>query len=176
MATRKDIQEALELLDASDDQHWTEDGMPRVDVVSSLVGKSVSREEITSIAPKFTRNKPILGADDTDDTPKVIEPVAPLAVSRDDYNAQIAAKSDEITVANATLNEHKRRLQLLEAERDAMIIKRDKLHKPICHADAIKAMVAATKSAQNKTPMDAALGIRRPAIRPQIPMLQPAGA
>lgn len=49
------IKEALVQLDALDDEQWTQDGAPKTDVVSELVGKKVSRAEIIDAAPKFSR-------------------------------------------------------------------------------------------------------------------------
>lgn len=48
------IKDALENLDLDNDDHWTQDGAPRLDAV----GKGVTRQEILSVAPHFTRNHP----------------------------------------------------------------------------------------------------------------------
>ena len=50
-----DIKEALAQLDSMEDSHWTADGAPAVDAVSGLVGKKVTRADITNAAPKFSR-------------------------------------------------------------------------------------------------------------------------
>lgn len=49
------ITEALAHLDPDRDEDWTADGQPRVDVVSSLVGAPVHRQQIIDAAPNFTR-------------------------------------------------------------------------------------------------------------------------
>ena len=49
------ILEALHLLDPSDDAHWTSDGLPLVDIVSSVMAEPVKRQEITAAAPTFQR-------------------------------------------------------------------------------------------------------------------------
>lgn len=50
------ILKALEQLDPAKDEHWTADGMPRVDVVAGLTGnEAVKRADITQAAPQFTR-------------------------------------------------------------------------------------------------------------------------
>lgn len=51
-----ELREALESLDPRDDGHWTSNGIPRVDVVSGLVGREVLRQEITDAAPELTRS------------------------------------------------------------------------------------------------------------------------
>lgn len=50
-----DIKQALSKLDSMDDSHWTSDGAPAVEAVSNILGKKVTRAEIISAAPKFTR-------------------------------------------------------------------------------------------------------------------------
>lgn len=49
------IKETLALLDSGDDSHWTDDGLPRLDVVSSLSGVKVTRDDVNQIAPGFSR-------------------------------------------------------------------------------------------------------------------------
>ena len=55
-----DIKEALASLDALDDEQWTQDGAPKTDVVSELVGHKVSRAEIIEAAPKFSRENMVV--------------------------------------------------------------------------------------------------------------------
>lgn len=55
-----DIKEALASLDALDDEQWTQDGAPKTDVVSELVGHKVSRAEIIEAAPKFSRENMVI--------------------------------------------------------------------------------------------------------------------
>lgn len=51
------IQEALKQLDPANDDHWTADGLPRMDAVEKLVGSSdITREDVTNAAPDFTRD------------------------------------------------------------------------------------------------------------------------
>ena len=59
-----DIKEALASLDALDDEQWTQDGAPKTDVVSELVGHKVSRAEIIEAAPKFSRENMVVEDDD----------------------------------------------------------------------------------------------------------------
>jgi len=67
-----DIKEALGQLDPFNDEQWTDAGVPATKAVSEIVGKTVSRKEITDAAPKFTRENPDLSAL-TDEKPKVDE-------------------------------------------------------------------------------------------------------
>lgn len=49
------LDEALKALDPANDDHWTSDGLPRVDVITGLVGQAVTRADITGLAPGLTR-------------------------------------------------------------------------------------------------------------------------
>ena len=49
------IKQALTTLDVENDDHWTADGLPRVETVAALVGGDVTRRDITNAAPMFMR-------------------------------------------------------------------------------------------------------------------------
>lgn len=52
---------ALASLDVQNDAHWTADGSPRLETVRALAADaSVSREAVTSAAPQFCRENPVL--------------------------------------------------------------------------------------------------------------------
>lgn len=46
---------ALAALDAGIDGHWTEEGSPRLDILTTLTGTKVTREQVTAAAPGLTR-------------------------------------------------------------------------------------------------------------------------
>src|SRR6056297_3229904 len=50
-----ELKEALGQLDTMDDSLWTKEGLPAVDKVAELMGRDVTRKEITDAAPHFTR-------------------------------------------------------------------------------------------------------------------------
>lgn len=51
-----DIKAALSQLDKNNDDHWTTNGLPRLDVLKDLTGdKSVTRKMVTDADPSFTR-------------------------------------------------------------------------------------------------------------------------
>lgn len=52
-----DIAKTLLELDATNDDHWTTDGLPRVEVISELAGIPVTRKQITDAAPGLTRQR-----------------------------------------------------------------------------------------------------------------------
>jgi hypothetical protein len=51
-----EIVEALHTLDPKLATHWTGDGLPRVDVVSAIVGRTLTRSDISAEAPDFKRD------------------------------------------------------------------------------------------------------------------------
>lgn len=54
---------ALAQLDPSNDNHWTGEGLPRLDTVKFMTGDStVTREAVTQAAPGLTRATPLQGA------------------------------------------------------------------------------------------------------------------
>lgn len=50
------IRTAIEGLDAKDDAHWTDAGLPAVDAVSEALGETVTRAEIKAAAPDAKRS------------------------------------------------------------------------------------------------------------------------
>lgn len=48
------MQKLLEL-DPKNDTHWTDKGLPSVEVLSTMIGVRVSRQRITQAAPRFVR-------------------------------------------------------------------------------------------------------------------------
>lgn len=68
-----DILEALRQIDALDDDNFTSDGSVKVDVVSKLVGRSVTRQDIISAAPKFNKQNPNVDEVVNDTVPKDAE-------------------------------------------------------------------------------------------------------
>lgn len=54
--TTMTLDDALASLDSGVDDHWTTDGQPKISYVSGLVGRQVTRTEITEAAPQLTRD------------------------------------------------------------------------------------------------------------------------
>lgn len=59
MSNDSKIREALSQLDVANDNHWTADGLPRLDTVKMLAAdQSITREHVNAALPGFTRNGP----------------------------------------------------------------------------------------------------------------------
>ena len=89
------IKDALAQLDPQNNDHWTGDGLPLVQAVSDLVGKDVSRKEVTDALPGFSRALAIKNATGTQ--------VASQVVNTPTTSEQ-AAQSQSATSTQATEN------------------------------------------------------------------------
>jgi hypothetical protein len=132
------LAEAIASLDPKNDEHWTESGVPKLDVIKELTGQSYSRKEVTEAAPKVTREALLLGQDTS-----VKPPQADVAANPE---VKLAAepKADE-AVAEDALSKAKAALESIEAERyaaeqvfkeakivlDDLTAKRDKLSQEV---------------------------------------------
>lgn len=55
----KDLEAALKSLDPKNDEHWTGDGLPRMDALHELTGNAeLTRKQVGEAAPNFTRDNP----------------------------------------------------------------------------------------------------------------------
>lgn len=51
---------ALETLDSSNDNHWTTEGLPKLEALRFAYGSAVSREEVEAAAPGYTRTNRVV--------------------------------------------------------------------------------------------------------------------
>ena len=124
------IAEALSQLDVDNDEHWTQDDLPRLDVVSKLVGHSVSRKEITDVAPEFSRSAAIEKETSADET-AVSSAVAKVEADSDpvptDLASALAITSNQLLmdrslfekvgkILDNTINEKLREVERLKLE------------------------------------------------------------
>lgn len=49
------VKEAMAQLDPTNDDHWTTEGAPRLDVIKEIVGRPVSRSELMKVSKVFCR-------------------------------------------------------------------------------------------------------------------------
>jgi hypothetical protein len=94
------ITEALEKLDPANDNHWTTDGLPRIETIRMLAAdQTITRDMITTEAPGFSRSTAV--------TPT--ESVAPTTESEDgvvtkEYEALIAQAREGLDVCKADVD------------------------------------------------------------------------
>lgn len=90
-----DILEALATLDLTNDEMWTEDGLPSVDVVAALVeNDKLTRADIMQVAPEFTRDSSAT-PDQPSDSDEVAKSTPDPDAKRDDEPRDPDAKRDD---------------------------------------------------------------------------------
>lgn len=56
------IVDALQKLDVANDNQWTQDGLPKIEILKFLMGgEAITREQVEEAAPGFTRANPVIG-------------------------------------------------------------------------------------------------------------------
>lgn len=112
----KTLIEALLELDPDNPNHWTNDGLPKVDALRfATANPSLTRDDITSAAPLFTRDNRVLEEPEPVEPVKSADPVLHEAVEKgkaDEEQKKIAVATMQIEV---TLSEALR--TLLEPEK-----------------------------------------------------------
>jgi hypothetical protein len=128
-----ELLEILELLDHENDDHWTDDGLPRVDLIKQMVDDdaiTVTRTSISNAAPKLVRGSPIQADQEPD--PESIEAIVPKdmtveekAAVRAEYDEQLAHLEEERQAINKHLKETQEAFLKKTAEINALINERD---------------------------------------------------
>lgn len=140
------IPEALAQLDTTNDEQWTSEGLPRLDVMSKLVGNPVSRADVTSAAKGFTRTNSKL---------EVLAPTPVVAVPAESEGEAIVAESEEsedtsedltedevveaaLVEAQANLVEAQKQVRKAQENMDVVITRRAKEDAGVTDAHRIK--------------------------------------
>lgn len=94
----KTLIEALLELDPDNPNHWTSDGLPKVDALRfATANPSLTRDDITTAAPLFTRDNRVLEEPETVEPVKSADPVLHEAVKQE------KAHEEQKKVAVATM-------------------------------------------------------------------------
>lgn len=155
-ALKEKIRAALSQLDHANDQHWTDDGLPRTQVVQELAAEGgIKRSDINEAAPGFMRK----AGDAMGDPPETTadgkaatgtEPSAPVIaaseMSEDEANAllarNISAAEAELEDARAQIRDgqarEKRGIVALHAAQEAYT----RMFPPMTQMDATKEYIA----------------------------------
>jgi len=122
------IKEALSLLDPTDNDHWTADGLPKIDVVSSLAEiKGLKRSDITKAAPTFTRENPSFEVHATTegDTSGLTDEDE-IIDGLDESETALAEAEAILAKANARAVEAQEKVMAAQKVRDAIMEERSK--------------------------------------------------
>lgn len=99
--------EKLKTLDPTDASLWTADGLPKLDAVSQLVGKAVTREEVNSVAFGLTKSNVATYTPPADKVEKAPAPaqVAEPTVDESALIAQITVLDEEIIALQTSITD-----------------------------------------------------------------------
>lgn len=70
------LKEALMSMDSIDDSVWTQDGAPRLEALSEMTGFKISRQDVTEVAPGFSRENMVVLEDITLEDDQEADPEA----------------------------------------------------------------------------------------------------
>lgn len=115
------VRDALSQLDPAKDEHWTSDGLPRLDVLKDLSGQAITRETLNTEAKGFTRANPSL-----DVAPAPAQPPADKEQSEPEQETTEQTVEAEFKAANANLDKAKKRLNKATEAMDEVIAAREK--------------------------------------------------
>lgn len=146
------LAEAIAKLDPSNADHWTEQGLPKLDVIKELTGEHFSRKEVTEAAPLVTREALLSGADTSikpadydraaESEVKALEEPKAAAVNAADAmahaKAALEALSKEKASAEAVFKEAKTKLADITARCDAAAERVDALQPKTSNIDEIQ--------------------------------------
>lgn len=123
------ILQALAQLDTTNEDHWTSDGLPRMDAVMQLAGTtSLTRDQVTLAAPRFTRSSPELpNAQPAQPVPEPAPEVEPVSV----------APESPASVETPALAEEPDALSLLLAERQKATEELEKANQAVWSAQRV---------------------------------------
>lgn len=100
---KEKIIEGLMKLDVQNDNHWTADGLPKIDALKFSVGPTITREEVNSVAPNFCRSNPqIEEVQDENGLSNDTQKTEPTQVVDASFNMSIEPEGSEETVASPT--------------------------------------------------------------------------
>lgn len=120
------VQEALDVLDVDDQEHWTTEDLPRVDVVSGLSGVSdLTRETLTLMFPHFVRYPMV--ADTEESSVEDVEEEEPEEVlSRETMEGMIDELAERASAVSQDRSDLLIQVNELNYQADAL---RDKMQK-----------------------------------------------
>lgn len=152
------ILEVLAKLDVNNDEHWTADGAPRMDVIEHIAGEKYTRDDIKKAAPKFNRAtldfSPVAAQPEPlkQEAPQPWAQAIPEHVEEAPAEATnvVTAKQDKETdaeeadidsrleAARVVYDEALKQLEAITAEKDAIIMRNAQIDSKVNQAENIK--------------------------------------
>lgn len=139
-----DLADALASLDPENDDHWTQDGSPKLETISALVGEKVSRGAITKAFPNLDRDAArdaaakaaeeaaaaAAAAPDEPDEPSVEEEVDELQMAVEEAEARMHE-------CRAALDKAQKEMGQAQVEFEKILVEYDKSHPPMSNQEKI---------------------------------------
>jgi hypothetical protein len=93
---KEKILSALSKLDVNNDDHWTTEGLPRLDVLKEIIGEPVTRADITVSKKGFSRKTPDLQLENTEDGVKNAQATTVETTNDEDESSDKMEESKEV--------------------------------------------------------------------------------
>lgn len=151
--------EALKALDPQNDEHWTKEGTPLLNVIEQMTGKSYSRAEISAVAPSFNRSNPVVEGS-TPSPWAMPNPDATLmqgSIIRDEVMrtseldmqgmSPVEAAQARLQIAQTSMQEARKELVEAQAHYDHVINEHNRTN-AVSHADIVKMAQASSIAEQ----------------------------
>lgn len=139
---------ALKTLDASNPNHWTAEGLPRLETVRILVGdQAITRADISACAPAFSRTSQVIGevqvvptvvAGVTNGLPELDQSQEPVAAKELSDEEVVAELDGEIAALEKEINSAMQKLASLQSERDKFVSRIELKSKTLKSAENIQ--------------------------------------
>jgi len=146
--TNESILAALSELDIENDDHWTTEGLPRLDIVSEILGNPVARSVLNDAAKGFNRKNPHF-ADES----------FGFAVGDDTVLNDSAVFNDSADVKYS--DENKNSIDDAKVEKELQAARQDLAKAQKRHNDACKAMDAVIRRREEENERNPADDIKR---------------
>jgi hypothetical protein len=140
------IRAALATLNTKNDDHWTENALPRLEALGL---KGVTRQDVTAAAPQFTRMNAVVQVVKQMEAPAPAAPV--VNTDQEDYDAlslECADAEKKLADAKAFADVARAEMQALETKRDAIVKRLDKARPKNENMLGIRAVLARSNEAR----------------------------
>lgn len=115
---KQKIIEALGKLDVNNDNHWTNDGLPKLEALKFSVGSNVTRDQVNEVAPGYTREHPFFIETGNVEPAQVAETKQPEVADEAANNAQAIQGEEKSEVPQAV----EKRISTLTVNVDAKMM------------------------------------------------------
>lgn len=123
---QNEIRAALAKLDAGNDNHWTENGLPRLDALGFT--KPPLRADVTAAAPLFNRSNTVVEVvtPEAPKEPEIAVPTSPTHAELDVLQRELDAAEQVVRDRQAEVAAGQREVAVAQVKRDELVRKLDR--------------------------------------------------